>query len=131
MSSNANNTIINLLNSAPASSIKSETNAVVVNAINNSSLLSQQIQTSPQQKILTPRKMTVMNLPSNARVIGHAGNLVMNSSRLAELNNLNSGQQTITLTSVNSNESFSYTAVPVKQQVVSNFVPTNPKISYL
>ncbi|XP_045480455.1 transcription factor SPT20 homolog isoform X2 [Harmonia axyridis] len=118
-STNANNTIINLLNSGPVSNINSEANTVVVNTINNSSLLPQQIQTSTQQKLLTPRKMTVMNLPSNARVIGHAGNLVVNNNRLADLNSSLSGQQTITLTSVNSNESFSYTAVPVKQQVIS------------
>ncbi|KAK9875850.1 hypothetical protein WA026_009637 [Henosepilachna vigintioctopunctata] len=124
-STNANNTIINLLNSSPASNINSDANAVVVNAINNTSLLPQQMQTNTQQKVLTPRKMTLMNLPTNARVISHGGNLVVNNNRYTDLNSLNNQltgqQQTITLTPV-SNDSYSYTAFPVKQQVVNQRV---------
>ncbi|KAL3267486.1 hypothetical protein HHI36_011609 [Cryptolaemus montrouzieri] len=125
-SNNANNTIINLLNSSPASNINSDANTVVVNAINNTSFLPQQIQTNTQQKLLTSRKMTLMNLPTNARVISQ-GNLIVNNNRYTDLNSLSSQltgqqQQTITLTSVNSNESLSYTAVPIKQQMINQRV---------
>ncbi|KAJ8942575.1 hypothetical protein NQ318_010383 [Aromia moschata] len=124
----SNPAIINLLNSSPASNANSDASAAVMNAINSSSLLPQQIQTI-NQKVLA-RKMTI----PNARILNHSNLIALNNNRvnLQELNTqLATGQQqqqqpqTITLASVNSGNYTNITAVPVRQQVVSQRVLAN------
>jgi hypothetical protein len=128
LTSNRSNTaIINLLNSSPASNINSDASAAVVNAINNSSLLPQQVQTINQK--LLARKMTLSNV-ANARVLNHSNLIAVNNNRMniSEVNSqLSQSQgQTITLTSVNSGGNYTnYTTVPIKQQVVNQQIITN------
>lgn len=114
--SNSHNTatLNSILNSPPASNINSEASAVVVNALNNTPILPQQIQTVGQQKPIA-RKMTLMNV-ANARVLNQ-GNLIVNNNRYVDLNNLTSmaQPQQITLASVNNNE-FNYATIPIKHQ---------------
>ncbi|XP_044256126.1 uncharacterized protein LOC123006037 isoform X1 [Tribolium madens] len=123
LTSNRGNTaIINLLNSSPASNINSDASAAVVNAINNSSLSPQQVQTINQK--LLARKMTLSNV-ANARVLNHSNLIAVNNNRMniSELNSqLSQPQsQTITLTSMNSGGTYTnYTTVPIKQQVSDN-----------
>ncbi|XP_022920173.1 transcription factor SPT20 homolog isoform X2 [Onthophagus taurus] len=90
--------IINLLNSSPASNLNSDASAAVVNAINNSTLLPQQV----NQKLLG-RKITLSNVP-NARVLNHSNLIAVNNNRmnLQEIVTQSQHPQTITLTSVNS-----------------------------
>lgn len=121
----SNTAILNLLNSSPASNVNTD---AVVNAINNSQILPQQLQTI-NQKILA-RKMTIPNV-TNARVLTHNNVIAINNNRmnLQDLQQqLGLGQQqpqTITLTSVNSSNYSNFTSVPIKQQVVNQRIIGN------
>ncbi|CAG9761880.1 unnamed protein product [Ceutorhynchus assimilis] len=132
----SNSNIISLLNSSPASNVNSD---AVVNAINSASVV-------PQQRILArkvntagARVLSHSNLialnnhnranlqeltSSPAQTVTLSAAAINNATRV-NLSNLNaqlaSGQaQTVTLTPVNSagGGSYSYTTMPVKQQVV-------------
>ncbi|KAK9693203.1 Spt20 family [Popillia japonica] len=123
-SSNSNAAIINLLNSSPASNMNSDASAAVVNAINNTTLLPQQVQTINQK--LLGRKITLSNVPS-ARVLNHSNLIAVNNNRinLSDLNTHASQSQqpqTITLTSVNSGNFIHGNYTTIKQPVLNQRV---------
>lgn len=134
-STSSNAAIINLLNSSPASNINNDASAAVVNAINNSSLLPQQVQMI-NQKLLGRKTITISNV-NNARVLNHGNLIALNNNRvsLSDLSQLSQASQgqTITLTSVNSSNfpHTSYTTIksPVVNQRIINASSSEPSKS--
>lgn len=116
----ANSNIISLLNSSPAINVNSNASAAVVNAINN------QAGIASNHRLLARR----ISATGGARVLGHGKIIAVNNHNRLELNaqpqtvTLTGRQlvaahpQTVTLTSSSSGTNYTYTAVPVKQQVV-------------
>lgn len=95
-----------------------------MNAINNTSLLPQQVQMINQK--IVGRKITLSNVP-NARVLNHSNVIAVNNNRL-NLSDLNSHLsqlsqspqgQTITLTSVNSSNFAHSNYTTIKQPLVN------------
>ncbi|KAL1489617.1 hypothetical protein ABEB36_013565 [Hypothenemus hampei] len=149
----ANSNIKSLLNSSPASNANSSVSAAVVNAINNAGVISNQqrilartlgniggARVLSHGNILALNNHNRMNLQEfNAQLNNATGQTlalattpVNNAARLnlRELNaQLITGQsgQTVTLTSVSNQPvgSYTYSTIPVKQQVVQRVTSTN------